>query len=108
MISYPTDFPVTESVQIVQIVRQGKSKEQLPLLAKSLWVIQGYAQGKMLGEAASDLSLFTVPEDFDAIAVLEKLNAASEEGAVSIQFAVPWLLILRWALEELIEVLVTA
>lgn len=114
---YPQDFPLAESVEVVQILRQSKVKEKLPLFSRHLWTLQGYAMKVTIGdpdnpeakvEDVPDLSLFAVkPDGFDAVGELEKLNAAFSGGATA-QVQIPWKLILKWALEELVTVIAGA
>lgn len=116
MSAYPTDFPLAESVEVVQILKQGKVAEKKALFARHLWTLQGYAMKATLGDPDNptakveipDLSLFSVkPDGFDALVELEKLNTAfSGEAAAQVQ--VPWKLILKWALEELVTVVAGA
>lgn len=108
MSAYPSDFPLAESVEIVQLVRQGKVKEKLALFAKNLWTLQGYAMKATIGDpdmpVAQSLECCSKPCGFDAIAELEKMNVAAESG-VTTQAMVPWKTILKWALDELVALL---
>ncbi len=116
MSAYPTDFPLAESVEVVQILKQGKVAEKKALFARNLWTLQGYAMKATLGDPDNpgvkievpDLSLFSVkPDGFDGAVELEKLNAALS-GDVTAQVMVPWKLLLKWALEELVTVVAGA
>ncbi len=130
MTAYPQDFPLAESVEVVQILRKNEVKLKLPLFARHLWTLQGYAMkatvgdpdapvtaptpvptaggGTLLPPTIPDLSLFSVkPDDFDPVEALDKLNVAFS-SEVAPQFIVPWKLILKWALEELVQVVATA
>lgn len=117
MATYPQDFPLAESVEVVQILRQNKVAEKKAVFARHLWTLQGYAMKATLGDPDNptakvdlppDLSLFSVkPDGFDALVELEKLNTALS-GEVAAQVQVPWKLILKWALEELVTVVAAA
>ncbi len=100
--AYPTDLPLVEIQNVISIVRSGEVKEMFKDLAHDVWIIQGYAQGMLIGKPDGGFSL-AAQADFDAIATLEKL--AADDGAdLSAQAAIPWDLILAWALELLREI----
>lgn len=111
MAKYPSDFPLAESIEMVQILKQGKVIEKKALLARHLWTLQGYAMKATLGDPDNpgievelpNLELFNVTE-FDAIVELEKLNTACLSGDIATQAQIPWKLLLKWALEELVTV----
>lgn len=112
MAAYPQDFPLAESVEVVQILRQGKVKEKLPLFSRNLWTLQGFAMKSTIGDPDNpstpptpDLSIFSMqkPENFDAVTELEKLNLSLSGPTPNPtpQALVPWTLILKWAIDEL-------
>lgn len=113
MAAYPSDFPLAESVEIVQILRKGELAEKKTLFARNLWTLQGYAMKVTLGDPdnpnaavldVSDLNPLNMrPDGFDAVGELEKLNAVLS-GVPTAQIQVPWKLLLKWALEELVVV----
>jgi len=108
--SYPVDFPVAEGLEIVTIVRQGQVKAKLSTFSHRVWVLQGFAQkvglgnpeDGSLGEPIPDMSLLTSQGVTDPVDVLEKVCEAHKAG-VTAQFAVPWALLLKWALGELLK-----
>lgn len=138
MSAYPTSFPLVESVELVQIIRQNLIKEKKAVFARHLWTLQGFAMKSLVGDPDApvavqpptatpapvpapanpsnppllppifgDLNLFKAEGDLDnegAAVQLEKLNAY-HSGDLEAQAAVPWALILRWALKELAVVL---
>ncbi len=109
MTTYPKDFPLAESIELVQLVRQQKVKEELPKFAKNVWVLQGYAMKATIGEPGAEtpnvaLPFAVKPSEFDAIAELEKLNANVDD--VTTQAIIPWTLVLKWILDELIAIVV--
>ncbi len=130
MTAYPQDYPLAESVEVVQIIRKNEVKQKLPLFARHLWTLQGFTMkatigdpdspvtapttpatdGNLLPPVTPDLSLFAVkPDNFDPVEALDKLNVAfSGDSDVQAQITVPWKLILKWALEELVQVIATA
>lgn len=101
MVEYPREFPITEIRNVVSAVRSGTVKDNLSDFAHDLWVLQGYAQYSIIGEGGPTLSIQSAPEDVCAVEELEKL--ADSEGSISAQSAIPWELILQWALKKLLE-----
>jgi hypothetical protein len=101
---YPDEFPVAEITEVIEIVRNGQIEERKKELANDLWHIQGYIQGILIGhpELAEAMS---AQADFDAVAELEKLVEAHKNNVVLTQAAVPWLLLLKWAVKLLNEIL---
>ena len=97
---YPTVFPIVEIKKVVEIIRGGQISENIAELAHAIWVVQGYAQGMILGDA-SPLAAPVDVENFDAVATLEKMAA---EDATA-QMAIPWELIAKWALDYLIKLI---
>ncbi len=112
-VSYPTEFPVLAAGEIVSIIKGGTVKENVAVLAKDLWIIQGYAQYQLVGEpkaaAASDAattlggSLHLESEavvDYDGLAALEHLCSA-EATAESV---IDWKSLLLWALQQAVKI----
>ena len=50
MSAYPTSFPLVESVELVQIVRQNQIKEKKAVFARHLWTLQGFAMKSLVGD----------------------------------------------------------
>ncbi len=50
MSAYPVSFPLLESVELVQILRQNQVKEKKAVFARHLWSIQGFAMKSMIGD----------------------------------------------------------
>lgn len=101
--AYPTDLPLMEIQNVINIVRNGEIKTKVKDFSHDLWVVQGYAMGMIIGAPDGDFSLSTqAADDFDAIATLEKL-CADDGSDISAQAAVPWALIVGWALKLLQE-----
>jgi hypothetical protein len=125
MAAYPQDFPLAESIEVVKILRKNEVKQKLPLFARNVWTLQGFAMKSTIGDPDSpvtapsdgnllppiipDPSLFAIkPDGFDPVEALDKLNAAFSGNDVQAQVTVPWKLILKWALEELVQVVASA
>lgn len=127
MTEYPSSFPLSESVEVVRIIRENQVMQQLPLFSYNIWVLQGFAMKTTIGDPTRqpiqvncvDPVAFTPnlnvtpkfiikPDNFNAVEALEQINASHvNDTDIHVQFAVPWMLILKWALEELIKVLNT-
>lgn len=112
MVSYPKDLPMAEVLELIQIIRGGKAKENVGVVAHRLWVLQGFAMKATLGDPTGDpdtapLFPFNVekPEGFCALDELEKHCLAHQDDAVVTQGVVPWGLIIKWAVNELIVLL---
>jgi hypothetical protein len=106
---YPADLPLDKVMEVVGIVKSGDIAKKRALIGYDLWLLQGYAQRSVLGDpddpnGAISLSAVAKPENFDAVAELEKIGS----GAVQAQGAVPWQAILMWALQELVQVVAAA
>ncbi len=115
MSSYPLNFPLSQAMEVVAIARQGKVKEKAAVFAHNLWVLQGFAQKTFVGDPDApasglsetggvlvpDISLFAVE---DPVAALEKVIEQHQSDAVVAQASLPWGLILKWALNELVKV----
>jgi len=102
--SYPTDLPLVEIQNVVSIIRGGEVKEKFSDFAHDLWLVQGYAQGMIIGKPESNFSLMSAQAEFDAVAELEKVSN-QDENALTAQAAIPWGLIMMWALDLLKKVL---
>jgi len=94
-VNYPTVSEATPClIEVVSLIRDGKLYDDLDHAAKHLWVIQGAAQGAILGDP--DVPPLVGSTDFStdagAAAILE--SAVPQPGVVN---AVPWLLVLQVA-----------
>lgn len=120
MENYPVDFPLAQALEIVSIVRQKKVKERMPVFAYDLWLLQGYTMRTVIGDPLAPPKIPAIPTatpnggdagvlipDFtlfsatDPVATLEKLCDQYQNNAITAQTAVPWLMLLNWALDEL-------
>lgn len=107
MVNYPESFPLEETKDVINAVRSGTVKENLPSFAHDLWVVQGFAQKSLIGDSGPDFSLTSqaAPADFDAVEELDKLVKQVESDTPAAQLSVPWQLILSWALKQLLDLL---
>lgn len=97
-VKYPIALPLAEAQNVIAIVRSESILANLPALAHDLWVIQGYAQGQILGNPA--LTAYAAPDGSTGLSELEKA-VAEAKGTVA-QGAISWVLILKWVIELLV------
>jgi len=100
---YPTEFPIAEVVEVIEIIRGGQIGDQKEVFANDLWHIQGFAMGIIIGHPEAGSAYVSAQAEFDAVAELEKLVEAHKSNAVVAHASVPWLLILKWAMKLLDE-----
>jgi len=116
---YPESFPVAEITTIVDLVRNGKVKDNLDDAAFAVWVVQGYGQKVLIGapngvdDGAGNgeddatppdftLSLMKAPADVDEEVALQALEALVS-GDPQVQASIPWDIILPYLLKLLID-----
>lgn len=106
--NYPTELPFLEIKNVLVTIRSGTITEQRAEFAQSLWVIQGYAQSKILGSGKSPISS-QAAEDEDPVALLEKLVNINTISTQSLQdtikdclSAIDWATVLQWAVKLLV------
>jgi hypothetical protein len=97
---YPESLPLDEIKNVVNLVRNGQVKEKVKEFAHDVWIVQGYAQGMIIGNPDVDFSLMSQSAG-DAVDALEKL--AASEDTMEAQMAIPWQMILSWAVTKLLE-----
>lgn len=102
-VKYPIILPLAEAQNVIAIVRSGAITGNLASLAHDLWVIQGYAQGQILGNPA--LAAYAASPDGDGLAELEK--AVAEASGAASQGAISWALILRWVIQIIVTYYLT-
>ena len=109
MLRYPTDAPLDAVSSLVAIVKSQNIAGQKEQFALALWNVQGYIQGKALGEGPLVVGCLggSTCSDEEAIAaataIESQLNVA--EGA---QAAIPWTLLLplvKYGLQALLAIL---
>lgn len=113
-ILYPDQLPLDDAREIIRIIKGGNALAERALLAKSFWVLQGYTQGALLGDP-DNLRVFAAapPTEFteDPVAVLERIVAQEEarRNGVMVPQALPapLALLLQWAVQKLIELLMS-
>jgi hypothetical protein len=124
---YPESFPVAEITTIVDLVRNGKVKDNLDDAAFAVWVVQGYGQKVLIGapngvddgagngedDGAGNgeddatppdftLSLMKAPADVDEEVALQALEALVS-GDPQVQASIPWDIILPYLLKLLTD-----
>ena len=100
MFSYPNDLPLLEIKNVISIIRNKEVDAKKVELAHDAWVIQGYAQGRFLGDPGISL-INSNNSDSDPIAEMEKI-IANLDGA-SIQYVIDWSSIMKWVMQILLE-----
>lgn len=121
MVHYPTDFPSDAARQIIQAWQQGQLSNQKPEIAESVWNLQGYGMGCLLGftnapplsqaypHAADDC-----PTDTDSIVKIleahENLPADQKQNiqegrVVGSLIPLPPAALVKWALQLLLTFL---
>jgi hypothetical protein len=106
--AYPTDFPIMEAKNVIDVIRSGDLLGQKEALAHDAWVVQGYAQSMLIGTPESTLASQAADlknAEMEPLAALEKVVADAESGAISSQIAIPWMLIAKYAIEILLKLL---
>lgn len=98
---YPILLPLEEAKNIVMYVTSGTVLQNLSDFMHDAWVIQGYAQGQILGNP--DLKSYSAEDTSTdgGLAELQKV-IASADGVAS-QGVINWLLILRWVVELIVS-----
>lgn len=114
MVAYPSELPLNEIKSLITILRANEIAAKKAEFAHSLWVVQGYAQSKLIG---SDDSFVLVSqaaeccggscESLDAKALSELEKAAASADGLSAQAIIDWKTILKFAAEKLIEYLLS-
>ncbi len=98
--NYPQSLPLTEIKTVISLVKSTTVKENLPTFAHAAWVVQGYIQSSMLGNQTTDEVAFTLQSTENPLNILEKLV---DETSVTAQANLPWALILRFIVNQLLE-----
>ncbi len=97
---YPIMLPLDEAKNIVMYVTTGTILQNLPDFMHDVWVVQGYAQGQLLGNP--DLKSYTAENATnDGLVELQKAISSAEDP--SAQGAINWLLILQWVIELILR-----
>jgi hypothetical protein len=99
---YPLTLPLDEAKNIVMYVTTGTILANLSDFAQDVWVVQGYAQGQILGNP--DIKSYAAADaepDEKGLAELQKAIASAEDTTA--QGAINWLLILRWVVGLIIS-----
>jgi len=104
MVLYPADVPLSEIQNIVAIVRAGEIAAKKADFAHDVWVLQGYAQSRIIG--SPDL-IASASECEDPVTLLEKVAASSDsvaaQGLGDVMSGLGWKTILQWALKILLD-----
>jgi hypothetical protein len=108
MAMYPNSLPLAEIQSLISIVKGGQIVQDRAKFALDLWWVQGYAQRALLGLPEGSDMVMAQKADMTPLEVLELVAANAEDGQVlAPQAAIPWQLLLSWALEELKKLLAT-
>lgn len=115
---YPAELPLAEVKTLITIIKNQEIVTKKSQFAHALWVVQGFAQSKLLGTDANfDLVTQAAPESCcgggcgaqsvqdAALAQLEKAAAAAD--GLAPQALIDWKIILKFAVEKLLEYLLS-
>ena len=118
--SYPDQFPYQSVVEVVRIIKGNTLATEKSAFGKHVWVLQGFAQSKILGDPDSgSLIGEKVIKSQDAVvdmlseilqsheAQLQKLGpqSASETPSIKSTSGVPIATILKWAVTQLLTLI---
>lgn len=117
---YPAELPLVEVKTLITIIKNQEIVTKKSQFAHALWVVQGFAQSKLLGsdsnfdlvtQAAPEACCgggckSTVPSLQDAALVQLEKAAAAAEGLAP-QALIDWKVILKFAVEKLLEYLLS-
>lgn len=114
-ILYPDFLPLDDAKEVIRIFKGGTAILERSALTKHVWVIQGFVQGKLLGDP-DNLKLFSVQSAsfattaVDPIDILEDMVAQEEARRSGMPTAqalpAPFVLLLQWAINKLVELLI--
>lgn len=96
---YPSAIPTDSVRTILNLVKSGELKKNVPEFLLHGWWIWGYSQKVVFGSPADENMLISHAE-FDPVATLEKLAAMDEDAVVS-QVDLNWKELLIWLLNQL-------
>lgn len=116
---YPAELPLAEIKTLITVIKNQEIVTKKSLFAHALWVVQGYAQSKLLGSDANfDLVTQAASEGCcgggcnaaqslqdSALSQLEKAAAAAD--GLTPQALIDWKIILKFAVEKLLEYLLS-
>lgn len=107
MTLYPVEVPLFEIRKIIQIVKDNSYFEKRADFAHAIWVVQGYAQSKLLGNPETQLLAYS---EADGLSELEKIVSwcdvqGESEGEATAQSGIDWYVIIVWLLNELTKLL---
>jgi len=113
MSEYPSELPIAEIKNVITIIKSGEATQKTAELAHDVWVIQGYAQSRIIGDPNFSLSQVTplsataeTEEDL-GVALLEKSVTQSEtieaQNLNSVLSTIDWVTIMQWSIRVLIN-----
>jgi hypothetical protein len=109
MIPYPTELPVDEVKSVINSIKGGSIIDDKVQFAKAVWTLEGYALGRVFGEAPSRFAQSGPPaSDEQVVSYLESALEHHENkvpGAVQAMPPIPWGTIAKWALQILITLI---
>jgi hypothetical protein len=116
MTPYPDELPLVEIKAIISMVKNGEIANNKATFAHSLWIIQGYAQSRVLGDPNMNLTIQATPQECcgggcesltvseRALAEMEKLTVTADGEAAPQRF-IDWTIIMKYVVEKLLEFL---
>lgn len=106
-VDYPSELPLDCVKEAVRIIRQRRIVAEKSAFAHHVWVIQGYLQSKLLGDAQNVIGGAAYREPVgadDLMCGLLEVVARHDSDAIG-DIPLPVALILRWLLVKLLEML---
>jgi hypothetical protein len=118
---YPSELPLVEIQTLIAILRSQEVVTKKSRFAHALWVVQGYAQSKLLGSDAN-FDLVTqsataccsggcgsqsAPVPLQDLALEQLQKAVDSSDGLSAQAIIDWKIVLKFAVEKLLEYLLS-
>lgn len=111
VVPYPAELPLEAIKEVVRIVQGGTVAQEKAAFGKNVWIVQGYAQSRVLGDP-DQLTLMASPQvGEDALVGILNQIVAHAESAPTPQaidpalLTVPLELLLQWAVKQLLKLL---
>lgn len=101
---YPSEFPTDSVMTLASIVKSGQIAARKDEFALSVWNVQGFVQGQLLGPGALNVkaALPVIVDEQDAIETATLLLEAKTGPAIDWMVLLP---ILKWSLQKLITLI---
>jgi hypothetical protein len=104
-IEYPKTLPLECVKELVRIVRERKLVQERAALASHAWHVQGYLQGRLLGDP-DQTNYATAPAGVDDDACCRALESLAADEPIVRTLPLPMEILLRWLLAKLLDAVV--